>query len=77
VLELGPGKHTIVLQSDVMVKPEDDVWGKPENEVGNFIVHDATEVPWSISEKQYDLFIALQVWEHLGSRQRQVFNEVM
>ena len=27
--------------------------------------------------KEYDMFIALQVWEHLVGRQREAFNEVM
>jgi methyltransferase family protein len=39
-------------------------------------VHDATDVPWPFEDKQFGLFIALQVWEHLGSGQRDAFREV-
>ena len=77
VLELGPGQHTIVKLCDVMAKPEDDAWGKPINEIGQLILHDATEKPWPIADKQYDLFIALQVWEHLSNKQSRAFREVM
>jgi hypothetical protein len=38
--------------------------------------HDATVVPWPIADRAYDLVIALQVWEHLGSRQREAFSEL-
>ena len=57
VLELGPGKHTIVKECDVMLKPEDDRWGRPVNPVHKFYLHDATEKPWPIPDKKYDLFI--------------------
>jgi len=77
VLELGPGQHTIVKQSDVMVKPEDDAWGRPINETGKLMLLDATEKPWPIGDKEYELFIALQVWEHLGNKQSRAFREVM
>lgn len=39
-------------------------------------VHDATNVPWPFEDKQFGLFIALQVFEHLGSAQREAFREV-
>lgn len=77
VLELGPSHHTIVKNCDIMVKPEDDVWGRPENVVAKQYEHDATVMPWPIKDKEYDLFIALQVWEHLAGRQREAFGEVM
>ncbi|MEX0735242.1 MAG: hypothetical protein WD944_00800 [Steroidobacteraceae bacterium] len=40
------------------------------------IVHDATVVPWPVADQAYDLVIALQVWEHLGNRQREAFSEL-
>lgn len=40
------------------------------------ILHDATVVPWPIHDQSYDLVIALQVWEHLGNRQREAFSEL-
>lgn len=40
-------------------------------------LHDATVIPWPIADKEYDLFIALQVWEHLEGKQYEAFREVM
>lgn len=77
VLELGPAFQTIVKNCDIMVKPEIDVWGRPDKHVAKTYEHDATITPWPIADKQYDLFIALQVWEHLAGRQREAFSEVM
>ncbi len=39
-------------------------------------LHDATVTPWPIPDQSYDLVIALQVWEHLGDRQVEAFNEL-
>ena len=39
-------------------------------------LHDATVVPWPIADQSYDLVVALQVWEHLGNRQREAFAEL-
>lgn len=77
VLELGPGQHTIVKGCDIMIRPEDDSWGRPINEVGHTYHHDATEKPWPVKDKAYDLFIALQVWEHLNGKQTRAFREAM
>jgi hypothetical protein len=77
VLELGPSFQTIVKNCDIMVKPENDVWGRPEKFVAKEYDHDATVTPWPIKDKEYDLFIALQVWEHLDGRQKEAFKEVM
>lgn len=40
------------------------------------IVHDATKIPWPVSDKAFDMFMSLQVWEHLGSSQADAFREV-
>lgn len=40
-------------------------------------IHDATDVPWPIEDKQYDMVIAMQVWEHLEEKQHLAFREVM
>jgi len=76
VLELGPGFLPIVTTSDIMLSPEDDQFGRPSGVNGKMIVHDATIKPWPILDKQYDLFIALQVWEHLDNKQQRAFREV-
>jgi hypothetical protein len=77
VLELGPSFQTIVKNCDIMVKPENDAWGRPQKHVAKMYEHDATEAPWPIKNKEYDLFIALQVWEHLEGKQKEAFKEVM
>lgn len=39
-------------------------------------LHDATATPWPIDADRYDLFVALQVFEHLGTRQAGASREV-
>ncbi|HCQ89299.1 MAG TPA: hypothetical protein DIU45_05575 [Clostridium sp.] len=77
VLELGPAFQTIVKNCDIMVKPEIDVWGRPEKYINKEFKNDATVVPWPIEDRTYDLFIALQVWEYLEGKQKEAFEEVM
>ncbi len=69
VLELGPSRLPIVKGSDTM----DRALLYPHLKYR----HDATQVPWPIQDASYDLFIALQVWEHLRDKQPQAFREVM
>ena len=66
VLELGAYGAPIVVDSDIM-----DLSGKDVK-----YQQDATNVPWNIPDKKYSVFIALQVWEHLGDKQKEVFAEV-
>ena len=40
------------------------------------LLHDATATPWPIPGERYDLFVALQVFEHLGTSRRAAFTEV-
>lgn len=40
------------------------------------VVHNAEQTPWPFADKQFDLFVALQVWEHLGTAQLAAFKEV-
>jgi hypothetical protein len=77
VLEIGPAQEPIVKNCDVMIKPEDDMWGKPKDGFSKQYFHDATEKPWPIKDKQYDLLLALQVFEHLDNKQNRAFREVM
>lgn len=69
VLELGANTFPIVKESDSMDK---NPW-LPRLTYH----HDANTFPWPIKDSKYDLFIALQVWEHLGSKQKEAFKEVM
>jgi hypothetical protein len=77
VLEVGPGLLPIVKNSDVIINPEEDAFGRPQETTGKVFTFDATIKPWPILDKQYDLFIALQVWEHLDNKQSRAFREVM
>ena len=77
VLEVGPGLHTIVNGCDVLARPEDDYWGRPDRSSNRVILHDATESPWPFDDKTYDLIVALQVWEHLDNKQSRAFREAM
>jgi hypothetical protein len=77
VLEIGPSRKTIVNQSDIMINPIEDKYGRPESKVGTTVLFNATEKPWPIDDKKYDLVIALQVWEHLTNKQTRAFREVM
>lgn len=68
-LEIGPYKHPIISGSATL-----DLAPHAE---GLTYRHDAGCVPWPIADKQYDVCVALQVWEHLGDRQREAFREIM
>ena len=75
VLELGPGpvNRSIVSGADTMgIRNFPPLKGK---EGRLTFLHDATRTPWPFPDKSYDLFIALQVFEHLGTRQREAFAE--
>ena len=71
-LELGPNARPLVVGADAM-----ELEGRPQLAAGSKLyVHDATVTPWPIPVRAYDLFVALQVFEHLGNRQREAFREV-
>jgi hypothetical protein len=71
-LELGPNVKPLISGADVM----DRVTRPGLESSGRVLVHDATRFPWPIDGEPYDLFVALQVFEHLGTSQRNVFDEV-
>ena len=66
-LELGGCDRNTILDGDTM----DKNWNMNPTYVWN-----AFKTPWPIKDKQYDVFIALQVWEHLKGKQYKVFREV-
>jgi hypothetical protein len=71
-LELGPHLRSIIIGGDVM-----DRRRQPDLAAeGNVIVHDATVIPWPVADGAYDLFVGLQVFEHLGDVQADAFREV-
>ncbi|MFH1877454.1 MAG: hypothetical protein ABH883_01425 [Candidatus Omnitrophota bacterium] len=69
VLELGPRSAPLVKGSDIM-----DIYRHGPRIT---YIHDAKNTPWPQRDKEYDMFIGLQVWEHLGDRQKDAFKEVM
>jgi hypothetical protein len=71
-LELGAPVRPIIVGADVM-----DIKARPELDPEVPItIHDATKAPWPVGDKAYDLFLALQVFEHLRDRQPEAFREV-
>jgi hypothetical protein len=69
VLELGPYRLPLVKGEDTM-----DI----VKVLGNLTyLHDATKIPWPMADNKYDLFISCEVWEHLGDKQKEAFQEVM
>ena len=71
-LELGPNLRPLIVGADLMDRVE-----RPGLEAGGrLLVHDATRTPWPIGGNRYDLFVALQVFEHLGTAQPAAFAEV-
>jgi hypothetical protein len=71
-LELGAPVRPILVGAHVMDKTK-----RPEYDTSvPAITHDATVVPWPVADRSFDLFLALQVFEHLKDRQREAFLEV-
>jgi len=71
-LELGPHLRPLIVGADVM-----DLVARADLATdGQVVEHDATAVPWPVADKAYDLFVALQVFEHLVDRQHDAFREV-
>jgi hypothetical protein len=71
-LELGAPVRPIIAGAQVM-----DYIARAELDPSIPVtIHDATVVPWPFADKAFDLFLALQVFEHLGDRQPEAFLEV-
>lgn len=77
ILELGPSKHPIAKGSDIMIKKGGDKWSEPDDWAGFKYYHDAVVKPWPVMDKAYDLFLGLQVWEHLDNKQALAFREAV
>ncbi len=67
VLEIGPYRLPIVSGCDVMDNQEHGARLEYK--------HDASCTPWPIPSGRYRLMVALQVWEHLGGKQREAWQE--
>jgi hypothetical protein len=71
-LELGVPVRPIIVGADAM-----DYRVRPQLQADvPMTIHDATDIPWPFGDKQYDLFVALQVFEHLSGHQPEAFLEV-
>jgi hypothetical protein len=71
-LELGPWARPLIVGADAMDRIE-----RPDlQKEGVLVVQDATVAPWPIADKAYDLFVGLQVFEHLKGKQAIAFAEV-
>ena len=73
-LELGPFLRPVVVGADVIDRRADERLALEPP--ARLVVHDVTQVPWPFADGQYDLFVALQVFEHLGTSQSAAFHEV-
>jgi len=72
-LELGPWARPLIVGADAMDRIE-----RPDlQREGALVVHDATVAPWPVEDKAYDLFVGLQVFEHLKGKQAIAFAEVV
>ena len=71
-LELGPHLRPLIVGADAMVLH----LSSDLRHEGQVVEHDATVAPWPVADKAYDLFVALQVFEHLVGRQTEAFQEV-
>ena len=73
-IELGTHKVSLMNFSDTIALEIETV--DPDNIKNNNFIFDASKTPWPIEDKKYDLFVALQVLEHLGPNQEKVFSEI-
>jgi hypothetical protein len=71
-LELGAPVRPIIVGAHVMDNTMRPVYDTSVPAT----THDATVVPWPFADKAFDLFLALQVFEHLKDRQPEAFREV-
>lgn len=74
IIELGAYKINLTSISDNMDLNKEFI---DVNNLNNkTYIQDAIILPWDIKDKYYDVFVGLQVFEHLGDKQSDVFKEV-
>lgn len=73
VLEMGTMGVRCVNNSDTIDYTER--WGF-EGKSPTY-VHDARAIPWPIKDKQYEVFVALRVFQHLTPNQKECVKEAM
>lgn len=75
ILELG--SYQINLSSDSDNMDRNIKYVDIDNLNNTTYIQQAQELPWDISDKKYDIFVALQVFEHLENTQSKVFDEII
>ena len=73
-IEIGTMQISMLAFSATMDLEQERV--DPENLKNPMYIGDSRITPWNIADKQYDLFLGLQVLEHLGPNQVDVFKEI-
>jgi hypothetical protein len=73
-IEMGTNKISLMDFSDTISLELDTV--DPDNLKNKNYIFDARKVPWDIPTKKYDVFVALQVMEHLSPKQEDIFSEI-
>ena len=73
-IEMGTNKMSLMSFSDTIALEIETV--DPDNLVNKNYIFDATKTTWDIPDKKYDIFVALQVLEHLSPNQELVFEEI-
>jgi hypothetical protein len=74
-LEVGPYLRPLVVGADVIDRKANEDLVLDGS--ARLLVHDLRNIPWPIEDEAYDLFVALQVFEHLGNAQNRAFREVV
>lgn len=71
-IEIGTAGISLMTFSDTIDISKTHI----SNKHNKTYLFDASKTPWNIPDKKYDMFIGLQVLEHLGPNQSEVFKEI-
>lgn len=71
-LEIGTAGISLMTFSDTLDNVEKYIGNKHTSQY----IFDARNTPWDIPSKKYDVVVALQVLEHLGPNQLDIFKEI-
>lgn len=76
ILEAGTMGVKISSKSDTLEYDVQDVW-KVKKKLKPTYYHDLTNIPYPIVDRQYDLFIAIRVYQHLQGDLKTYFKELI
>lgn len=74
-IEIGTNMVSLMNLSDTIALEIDTV--DPDNIKNKNFIIDAKKTPWNIPNKEYDVFVGLQVFEHLSPNQESIFKEII